>query len=43
MTTMTTRVKGRGRTVTIGDDEDSRQIAKWEHEIKSLRKNLAFS
>ena len=25
----------------FGDDEDARQIAKWEHEIKSLRKNLA--
>ncbi len=24
-----------------GDDEDARQIAKWEHEIKSLCKNLA--
>ncbi len=25
----------------FGDDEDARQIAKWEHEIKSLRQNLA--
>jgi hypothetical protein len=25
----------------FGDDEDARQIAKWEHKIKSLRKNLA--
>ncbi len=25
----------------FGDDEDARRIAKWEHEIKSLRQNLA--
>ena len=25
----------------FGDDEDARQISKWEHEIKSLRQNLA--
>lgn len=33
--------KGRGGDDKFGDDDNTHQIAKWEHEIKSLRTNLA--